>query len=886
MKILRILLLFIALSTTTLAAEAASLRVEHVTPAVVGQTFQVTYTLTCSGEAPKKLTVVRDLGWAKYVYGPAITGTGTSSSVTIVNGKVSKSSSSTVSYTYTYRALREGSGTLPAASAHVDDTNVHSAPTTIKVVDAGSAASSYNAPPSTGAPIASADPFNQTAGSGVNGDDTFVRVEMSKPKVYEQEAVVGSVKLYTRYPGQVRCTKLPQFDGFMIEEINIDRSNMQPQIATVGGKRYMCYEMSRYILYPQQSGQLTVAPGEYDIIVQQHDVYSALGMMVSLPVNTEIHVTSNTATVDITPLPSPRPAAFSGAVGSFTLETRLSPDALKTYAPATYSLIVNGTGNLKAIQPPAIAFPKEFDTYDPQTNLSGATAGSDDVNGKVRFDYRIIPQFEGKYEIPAVEFVYFNTTTQQYETLRSPARTVVVGKGTGKPSSHYQLRNKDIDDIDRDAATSLNKTHRFLLSSWWYWAIIGMLTAAFAAFLPLYRKWARDHADDTLMRTRRASKVARRRLKKARTLIDRRDSNAFYAEVLNASWGYLSDKLSIPRSELSKDNIVAEMTQYGFDDNLRDRTIALLDKCEFAQYAPELAGDDLRVVYDEAATLMADLENAKRLTKPSPTTDNNMNTTANSIVTGVLLLLLSFAGTTTAIAAPADSTLTDRANTAYDSRLYQQALALYTQAEKEDGTSAALYTNIGNTYYRLKNRASAILYYERALKLDPSYGAARHNLQFVREKSLVDLRNAQPAWSDSVFGLLNSNGWAVAALIAFALALLATVATIVTEPGGKRRLAFISGIVAALLFALTMTAAIRQYSVQHDNRHAIVIDDNAVITATPDAAGAAKGQHVDDGTKVEILDRIKAKDNSRAWTKVRTADGTAGWVPTAAIANI
>lgn len=870
----------ILLLLAVITAHAATVRVDAPPQVEINTSFQIVFYVSNASSADCNISFPKDLGWASYVYGPVRGGMHTSS-ITIVNGRQSSSSSSSTTLTYTYRAKRKGRFSIPGATITVDGHSYKTSPRSIEVVEDGGY-DPFGGPPSVGSPVPSADPFTQTAGNPVSENDAFVRVEMSKPTVYEQEAVVGSVKLYTRYPGRVQCTKLPQFDGFLIEELQVDRNNPKPEVTTVKGQKYYCFEMSRYILYPQKSGKLTVTPGEYDITVQQHDVFSIFGNHISIPEETTIHVRSNTAAVDITPLPSPRPTGFSGAVGTFKVTSSLTPGTMKTYSPNTFSLVVSGTGNLKYIQAPTIVFPKEFDTYDPQTNLSAASAGSDDVSGQVKFDYRIIPQFVGDYTIPEVKFIYFDTSTQRYETITVPSRKVKVEKGAGKPSSHYKLRNKDIADIDRSELSPL-KDHNHFVKSWLYWLAYLVLGALLLAFIPVYRKWQRDHADAGLMRTRRANKVARKRLKKARTLIGANDTSAFYAEVLNAMWGYLSDKLSIPRSELNKENVTSEMEKYGFNETMRDKTIDMLDKCEFAQYAPELASGNLNEVYDKVAALMDELENVK-LAKPQNKDRDTMNNDDNPFSPIVPILLAMIMTATSAFAAqqPSPDSLINKANAAYDAHNYQQALELYTQVTDSFGSSAALYYNMGNAAYRLKDRGHAVLYYEKALKIDPTHDHARENLQFIREKSQLDLNNAE-SWFNTILG---TNGWATVALVAFVLALIAVAVVVASESSLRRLIAFYSAIVLGVVTIAALVMAFHMHRLQGDGRHAVIVNSEVVGLSSPHADNTKqKGEKsikLDEGMKVKVIDRMgkKAQQSKAeaAWYKIQTADNLQTWV--------
>ena len=305
-----------------------------------------------------------DLEGAELLFGPEVS---TSMSTTVINGKMSSSYSQVI--TMLYQAVTPGRHTLGSASITADGKRLSTRPVTIEVLPSGSTPapqSPYSSAPQP-APQPSApgnapdysDPMKQSAGSNVNPNDFFVKVSMSKDVVYEQEAVVCTIKLYTRYNvSAFHCTQQPSFNGFLIEELPV--SNNFQLVEMVNGQRYATAELKKCILYPQESGTLTITSGNYDVQLVQYDVYSTPIGSISKPVPIDIKVSSNAASVNIRPLPEPKPANFSGAVGNFSVSTRIKPTAgFKTYAPATYSIIVSGTGNLKYIQNPMVSMPKE-----------------------------------------------------------------------------------------------------------------------------------------------------------------------------------------------------------------------------------------------------------------------------------------------------------------------------------------------------------------------------------------------------------------------------------------------------------------------------------------------------------------------------------------------
>ena len=599
----RIINIAILLLITVMTVNAVTLTVEAPSRVVEGNKFNVTFVLANSEGSnftPPEVT------GAKLLFGPSVSQSYSSS---WVNGKTTKSSSE--EYTMTYKATQSGKCHIGPASVVVNGKRVSSKPTTIEILPAGSRPQAQ-APQHSAVPSYS-DPMTQTAGKEVTASDLFVRIALNKQQVYEQQAVVCTIKLYTKYQiSQFMPTIQPSFDGFLIEEIPVQPS--LNKVETLNGERYMTAILKQCILYPQQSGKLTISSGNYDVSVVQFDTFNSIFGTISQPVEKDLKVTSNKATINILPLPEPKPTSFTGAVGKFNLTTELKPaTGLKTYSAAVYRYNITGTGNIKYIKAPEVKFPEQFDVYDPKTDAQ-VNDGAGDMSGKVVIDYTFIPQYAGEFDIPASEFTYFDPEAGKYVTLNIPARHLSVAKGEGQPSNHYRMKNMDIRPI-KSGDLNLKKSHGYIVDHWTYWLWFLLPLLAMIALLLYYRKQLKERADVRRMRSKRASKVAQRRLKAARGFASRNDRNGFYAEMLNALWGYMSDKLSIPVSELSKDNINAELEQYGIDEQLRQEAIALIDKCEFAQYAPELASDDMNSVLDEAAGIIDRLESVKRTVK-------------------------------------------------------------------------------------------------------------------------------------------------------------------------------------------------------------------------------------------------------------------------------
>ena len=602
---LRKLIFTLAVLAISVVANAAdvSFSVDYPRQVVQGNKFQISFSLrNAEGNGFK----APEVGGCKLLYGPSKS---SSYSSQWVNGV--SSSSSSEEYTMVYRADQAGKYTVGSATVSVGGKQYSTKPFTIEILPPDRSAQQGNNRGSQSVQIDNAN--TQTAGKQVSSKDLFVRIILSKSNVYEQEAVVCTIKLYTKYQiSQFIANIQPSYNGFLIEELPVS-PNLN-EIEHVNGENYMVAELKKCILFPQQSGKLTITSGTYDVTVVQYEQFRTPFGIMRQPVEKQLQVKSNTSSVNILALPEPKPASFNGAVGNFTVSTEIKPQVLKTFEAATYSYIIRGSGNIKYLKSPTIGFPSQFDVYDPQNNINAKPSGNT-VSGTVTIDYTFIPQFVGKYEIPGTEFTYFNPATRKYETLTTQKYDLTVAKGSGAasqaPKGGIEQKNRDILHI-KTGDLHLKQEHSYAVEGfgYWLWYIVPLLLLA--AVLFYYRKALKARSDMQLMRTKRANKVAQKRLRAAKQWMRAGDKNKFYAEVLTALWGYLSDKIQIPVSELNKENISAELTNYGATDEVIAAVIEVLNNCEFAQYAPELSGNDMESIYSAAADAMDKLENTKR----------------------------------------------------------------------------------------------------------------------------------------------------------------------------------------------------------------------------------------------------------------------------------
>lgn len=592
-------LFFFLTITTSLTVLGASFSVNAPRQVIQGNKFNITYVLeNASGSGFK----APDVKGCKFLYGPSVS---QSMSSYNINGKVSQSSSE--SYTMTYKAEAAGTYSVGAATIIVDGKHLTTKPFQIQVLPPDKSAQANNQQHQSQS-VQVYDIDTQTSDKSVNKNDVFVRIILSKSQAYEQEGLSCTIKLYTKYNiQQFMPTLQPSFNGFISQELPITSSINR--IENYNGENYMVADLKQCILFPQQSGKLTITSGNYDLTVIQYETVRSLFGMIRRPVEKQIKVKSNSASINILPLPEPRPADFCGAVGNFTASASLVNNNLKTNESGAVRLVIKGTGNVKNIKTPTVTFPTQFDVYDPQVDVKANPSGNS-LTGSMTIDYAFVPQYVGKFNIEPITFSVFNLATKKYEQIKVGGYAVNVAKGSGT-SGREVSQNNDILFVKK-GDLSLMSGNYIIVNSVWYLIAYLLPLAAFVLVLFFYRKLIKQRANVALLKTKKANKVANRRLKTARSLMAKNKRDEFYEELLRAIWGYLSDKLTIPVSELNRDNIKSELEKYGADNASTESVIATLDQCEFARYSSMNDDSDMATVYNEACELINKIENVKK----------------------------------------------------------------------------------------------------------------------------------------------------------------------------------------------------------------------------------------------------------------------------------
>ena len=534
------------------------------------------------------------------------------SSIQIINGK--RTSNSSTAFTYILLAGSPGTYTIPAASVEVNGEKVFSNAISIKVLpqDQNSGNSGNN-----GGGSASSS-RSQAAGSRISANDLFITATASKTTVHEQEAILLTYKVYTVVNLRQLYGKMPDLKGFHTQEVELPQQKTFT-LEHYKGRNYNTTVWSQYVLFPQQTGKLEIPSITFDGVVAQQtvsdDPFDAF-FNGGGHVEVKKKITTPKVVINVQPLPA-KPAGFSGAVGEFKLASSINATDVKTNDAVTIKLTLSGTGNMKLIGTPEVKFPQDFEIYDPKVTDDYKLTNSG-LTGTKTFEYLAIPRHAGNFTIPAVEFTYFDLKSNSYKTLKTEAYNLKVAKGQGNADQVISdFTNKEsVKMLGRDIRfiklgdSSLRPKGDFFFGTVGYYLCYLIPLLLFVVFAVIYRQKALENANVAKVKTKKANKVATRRMKLAGKLLAENKKNEFYDEVLKALWGYISDKLSIPVSQLSKDNIEAELTNYGVQEALITEFIGVLNECEYARYAPGNENEAMDKVYSASVEVISKMENS------------------------------------------------------------------------------------------------------------------------------------------------------------------------------------------------------------------------------------------------------------------------------------
>lgn len=870
-----LLLISIAVQSVVLSAQT-TMRVDVPNVVAADEQFNVTFIIE-GDENPK------DFSWNQgddfqLVWGPQ---QGRSTSVQIINGKTTRSSQFT--YTYILMPRKTGKFTIPEAVAKLKGgRQISSGTATVEVV--ANSGSSSSGGGSTGG--------NSSSGSSVgviSDDDLFMRFTFSRRNVVVGEPVVATLKLYQRVNiAGFEDARFPTFNGFWSQEVEAP-TNIEFQRENVDGNIYYSAVLRKYVLIPQQSGQITIDPAELVCVVNVRMTPSAGASIFDSFFEDQRtirkRVLTEPYTVNVSPLPAGAPATFGGGVGDFSISAALSKDSLMTHEAASLTVTIKGKGNVSLLEAPDVSFPPDMEVYDMKVSektdkSTGGTSGS-----KI-YEYPFIPRSHGDFEIPAIRYSYYDINAGRYVTLSTRPIRYHVEKGKEGPSA---AGNAVVPGVSRSGVKSLNEDIRFIATkmpslsakgdffvfSSAYWILLAALSVMAVLIWLAFRKMAARRADVAGTRTRKASKIAVRRLRQAGEFLKQNLYTAFYEELHKALVGYVSDKLNIAVADFSKDTVAQQLAENGITGDLAGEFVGLIDACEFARYSPDAGHSAMEAHYQTAVKVISSIESNMKGKRPSDSgrSSGNRKAAGAAVVAAILLALPS---SVSAHDTGYIDSLWNRATESYSAGQWDVAVQDYTAIVAAGLESASLYCNIGDTYFKMEDYPRAILYYERALKLDPSYADARYNLG-IASQQIQDRIDVVPefllkSWARDVCYILDSDAWAVTGIVLFAIFLAMLLLYLLSGRTAARRTGFFSAIVFLLLAGLTLWFSLWQKSDYQRADSAIVMRPVSSVKSSPSSEASTDLFILHEGTKVTILDEVGE------WRNISLADGRQGWM--------
>lgn len=846
------------------------IRVEAPDVVAVNEQFNVTFII--EGEKSPS-----DFQWSsgddfQLVWGPQ---KGSSSSIQIINGK--RSSSHQTTFTYILIPKATGTFQLPAATALLSGDRISSTQASIQVVSDG--ASSSQSSGKNGGKSSGGGQTSSTGSGEISSNDLFMRLSLSRTEVVIGEPITATLKIYQRANVVgFENAKFPTFNGFWSQETYVP-NNIEFKRESLDDKIYNTAVLRTYVLIPQQSGTITIDPAELVCLVNIRTAPSTSNSLFDSFFQDEYRtirkrVTTPAVKVKVNPLPAGQPASFGGGVGNFGISARLTTDNLKTHDAASLIITVSGRGNVALLEEPKVNFPPDFEVYDTKTteNTDKSNGGT---SGSKSFEYPFIPRSHGDFTIDPVEYSYYDVNAGKYVTLRTEPLHVKVAKGKGGDSTPVTTVNsgverKDVKSLADDirfiftGKPGLSGSGSFFVGSVFFWILLALMILGATSVYLAFRKVAAMRADVAGTKNRRATKMAQKRLKLAGEYLDKNLYAAFYEELHKALIGFVSDKLNMDMSEISKDNIASALTDGGVSEEQTKAFTDLLDACEFARYSPDGGNEAMRSHYDAALKVISSI-------------DSGLKTGGKSLrkVVTVVTLLLSL-GTSMNIQAKDLDSLWTAGVQAYTDGKFSDASAAWTSIEESGQKSAKLYYNLGNAWFKQGNYPKAILNYERALRLDPSYSDARYNLEFtsnfVQDKIEPVPEFILKSVARKVCYVMGSNAWAVIFLVLLAAALVMGLLFLLGSSVGKRRAGFYCGIVLLLLSAGALSFSIWQKSDSVKTDTAIVMSPVSSVKSSPSSGSSKDLFVIHEGTKVTILDEVGS------WKNIALADGRQGWI--------
>jgi len=575
----------------------------------IGEQFPVTYTVNGNGSSFKG----PGFEGFRVLTGP---NSSTNQSYQIINGKVTQSYQ--VTYTYYLQGTKEGNFTIASATVTVGGKKYQSNSLKINVVP----------PTNTKTPSGGnrQSPVSQT---GLSDDDVFIKATISRKNPYQGEQSIITYKIYTKVPiSQISINKSSSFPGFWYKDLLGNNNQLQQSNEVINGEQFVVATLQRYALFPQRNGEIVIEPLEMECVAQirtQSNSRSRDSFFDSFfddpffnrnVKNIPLTISSNTIKMNVKPLPIKNKASdFSGAVGSFTMKPVIDRTELKANEAINLKITISGKGNIELIDPLEFDFPPDFEVYDPKitNNVNQKSSG---VSGSRTFEYLIIPRNAGEFTIKPARFSYFDPQKQDYVSLSTPLYNINVEKGEQEVSgiTYSGISQKDIQFIGSDIRHikslpfTLSRINTFFFGSLSFYLLIFIPLFLLIAIIIINSFITKRRSNVMLMKNRKATRLAKSKLKKASAYLKAMQVNEFYEEISKALWGYLSDKFNIPLSELSIDTVNDRLSDKAANESTIKEFIDVLNGCEYARFAPGDSSQKMNDIYNDAINIISKIE--------------------------------------------------------------------------------------------------------------------------------------------------------------------------------------------------------------------------------------------------------------------------------------
>ncbi|MES2110541.1 MAG: BatD family protein [Bacteroidota bacterium] len=564
-----------------------------------GEQFQVDFTV--NGNAS-------DFNPPAFSTFQVLSGPNQSTSMESINGRTTV----TASLSYILMAAKEGEYTIGPATCTVNGKRYTTDAIKIKVVKG-------RAVPQAQAGQQAAEGTIETA-TGDIAKNIFLKAVVDKADVYQGQQLTVNFRLYTRIGiDDSRVDKVPDLTGFWNEDINKPQQQQQVQwkVETYKGLKYNTADIKQTILFPEHSGNITIDPFQMTFIVRQpvqsRDVMDQFfgGSFKQV----KYVAKSAPVVIHVKPLPDAgKPDSFTGAVGTFNIETAIDKTELKANETLNYKIKVTGAGNIKLLKTVNTSFPADFEKYDPKITDT-TTEKLSGVSGSRIYNYLLIPRHEGEYTIDPIKFSYFNPATNRYYTVTSKAFKVKVNKGVaesnvtalaGENKQDVRMLDKDIRYI-KTSDTNIAKNGEGFFGSIPFYVLLLLGPVACIAAFNYRNRMLKFNSDIVAVKNKRASKVAAKHMANAQKQLQANNTALFYEDVFKGMYGYLSDKLNIPYANLDRETIATTLAARLPDEALVNRVLETLDLCEMARYAP-VTHITKQEVFEKAKGIISDIE--------------------------------------------------------------------------------------------------------------------------------------------------------------------------------------------------------------------------------------------------------------------------------------